>query len=336
MRRLHLEDISKQLGYSKTLISMVLNGKGNQYGISKKTQAKVLETITKLNYSPNKFARSLRTGRSFFIALIVSDISNSFYAKIAKSIEEELSQKGYQLMICSMDENPEKEKELVDMLTNQQGVDGLIIASAQMDNEFYNHPRFIDLPLLFIDRVIPNHKANYVVVDNYGGSLEIVNSLIKGGGYRKLACFAITPIKISTIEDRLSGFIMACSKAGIEKKDAVICEVSFDNTYEDIERSLREFIVTDSIPEAIYALNNQVTLCILKAFKKSEFAALRDIKLASFDDLDVFNIIDKQVLAVSQPLEEIGKSSSLLILDIIAGKQLGNSNIVLSPELINR
>ena len=234
-----------------------------------------------------------------------------------------------------MDENPEKEKELIDLLTNQQGVDGLIVASAQMDNDFYNHPRFADLPILFIDRVIPNHKGNYVVVDNYGGSLEIVNYLINEG-YRKLACFAITPIKLSTIEDRLSGFIRACSKAEIEKKDAVICEVSFDNTYQDIERSLREFIVTDKVPEVIYALNNQVTLCILKALKKSEFAALSDIKLASFDDLDVFNIIDKKVLAVSQPLEEIGKSSSLLILDIIGGKQLGNSNIVLSPQLINR
>lgn len=82
MRKLQLEDLSKQLGLSKTLISMVLNGKGNHYRISKKTQTKVLDEVAKLNYSPNKFAKSRRTGKSNFIGLIVADISNPFYSKI--------------------------------------------------------------------------------------------------------------------------------------------------------------------------------------------------------------------------------------------------------------
>ena len=76
MKRLQLEDLSKQLGYSKTLISMVLNGKADQYGISKKTQAIVVDAVSKLDYTPNKFAKALRTGKSNFIALIVADISN--------------------------------------------------------------------------------------------------------------------------------------------------------------------------------------------------------------------------------------------------------------------
>jgi LacI family transcriptional regulator len=179
MKRLQLEDISKQLGYSKTLISMVLNGKGDQYGISKKTQAAVLKAVAELDYTPNKFARALRTGKSFFVGLIVADISNPFYSTIAKNIESVLFENGYNLMVCSTGENEEHEKRLVEMMINQQGVDGLIVASTFKTAEFYTNTRYASTPFVFIDRVLPLFNANYVVIDNYGGSLEIVNNLVK-------------------------------------------------------------------------------------------------------------------------------------------------------------
>src|SRR6185369_3798139 len=139
MKKLQLEDLSKQLGYSKTLISMVLNGKGNQYGISKKTQALVLDAIAKLNYTPNKFAKSLRTGKSNFIGLIVADISNPFYSTIAKNIENVLFSNQYNLMVCSSEEDEEREKKLIDMMINQQGVDGLIVASTFKNADYLNN-----------------------------------------------------------------------------------------------------------------------------------------------------------------------------------------------------
>ncbi len=205
MKRLQLEDISKQLGYSKTLISMVLNGKGNQYGISKKTQAAVLKAVGELDYTPNKFARALRTGKSFFVGLIVADISNPFYSTIAKNIENVLFEQGYNLMVCSTGENEEHEKRLVEMMINQQGVDGLIVASTFKTAEFYNNIRYASTPFVFIDRVLPLFNANYVVIDNYGGSVEIVTHLVKQN-CKIISCFSITPSYISTIEDRINGY----------------------------------------------------------------------------------------------------------------------------------
>jgi LacI family transcriptional regulator len=335
MKRLQLEDISKQLGFSKTLISMVLNGKGNQYGISKKTQATVLDAIAKLNYAPNKFAKSLRTGKSYFVGLIVSDISNVFYSRVAKSIEKMLSAEGYNLMVCSSDENEDREKTLVEMMVNQQGVDGLIIASTLKNPSFYNHPRLADLPILFIDRVVPNLRANHVVIDNYGGSLDLVNHLIKSGS-RKIVCFAVTPIHLSTIEDRLNGFKIAASKAGLDNGESMIREIGYDTIEEDVEKSLKEFIESKNIPDAIYALNNNVAAAILKVQKKKEFAKLAGVKIACFDDVELFNIINKPVISISQPVEEIGKTSASLVLDIIRGGQNPKSNIVFSTKLIER
>lgn len=313
---------------------MVLNGKGNQYGISKKTQATVLDAIAKLNYSPNKFAKSLRTGKSYFIGLIVTDIANPFYSTIAKNIESVLFESEYNLMVCSTDENEEREKLLVEMMVNQQGVDGLIVASTFKNATFYEQARFSKIPIVFIDRVVPLFNANYVVIDNYGGSLEIVNHLIKKG-CRKIACFAITPLYLSTVEDRLNGYRNAMSKNGIEQEH-LIKPISFDHINEDVEKALRELMESNSAPDAVFALNNHIAVALLKALKKPEFQGISKMEIACFDDIELFNITDKKVVSVSQPIEDIGKNSSALLLNIISGKQTEKSNLVLSTQLIVR
>lgn len=336
MKRLQLEDLSKQLGYSKTLISMVLNGKGNQYGISKKTQAAVLDAVTQLNYTPNKFAKALRTGKSYFIGLIVTDIANPFYSTIAKSIESVLFEHGYNLMVCSTEENEEKEKMLVEMMLNQQGVDGLIVASTFKTPLFYEQPRFSRTPIVFIDRVLPLFNTNYVVIDNYGGSVELVNHLVHSG-YKKIACFCITPSYLSTIEDRVNGYRDAIRRNGLPQDPSMIRHISFEHIDQDVERALNELQEAGTIPDAIFALNNHIAVALLKAMKGKAFRALASqIRIACFDDIELFNIIDQPVVSVSQPVQEIGKNSSQILLDVINGKQMNKSNLVLSTQLIDR
>lgn len=337
MKRLQLEDLSRELGYSKTLISMVLNGKGNQYGISKKTQAAVLDAVAQMDYSPNKFARALRTGKSHFVGLIVADIGNPFYSKIAKNIETVLFNKGYNLMVCSTEENVEKEKKLVDMMINQQGVDGLIIASSCDNADFYNSPRFSKTPIVFIDRVIPLFNANYIVIDNYGGSMEVVNKLLDDG-CKNIACLSITPSYISTIEDRLNGYKGALQKHKHNLNSDLIVNVNFDQIYEDVVNALRLFISKNTKVDAIYALNNHLAVATLKAIKENKDirSHFDKVKIACFDDVELFNLIDKSVLSVSQPIESIGQNASNLILDIIDGKHSNHSNIVLPTNLIER
>lgn len=337
MKRLQLEDLSRELGYSKTLISMVLNGKGNQYGISKKTQAAVLDAVAQMDYSPNKFARALRTGKSFFIGLIVADIGNPFYSKIAKNIETVLFSKRYNLMVCSTEENVEKEKKLVDMMINQQGVDGLIIASSCDNADFYNSPRFSKTPIVFIDRVIPLFNANYIVIDNYGGSMEVVNKLVDED-CKNIACLSITPSYISTIEDRLNGYKGALQKNKLALDQNMIVNVNFDNIYEDVVSALRKYMNANTKIDAIYSLNNHLAVAALKAIKENKDlrSYFDKTKMACFDDVELFNLIDKPVLSVSQPIESIGQNASNLVMDIIDGKHSGHSNIVLPTNLIQR
>ncbi|MCE3228641.1 MAG: LacI family transcriptional regulator [Bacteroidetes bacterium] len=336
MKRLQLEDLSKQLGYSKTLISMVLNGKGNQYGISKKTQTAVLDAVAQLDYTPNKFAKALRTGKSYFVGLIVADISNPFYSTIAKNIEHVLFERGYNLMVCSTEENEEKEKRLVEMMLNQQGVDGVIVSTTFKDSSFYDQPRFAKTPLVFIDRLLPLFNTNYVVIDNYGGSLEIVSHLVKDGS-KKIACLSISPSYLSTIEDRVNGYKDALIKNKLKQDNDLIKMIHFESINADVENAMRELLARHPDLDAVYALNNHIATALLKTLRKKEFENYNGkLKIACFDDIELFNIIDKKVVSVSQPIEEIGKNASLLMLDIIDGKQVNKSNVVLSTKVIER
>mgnify|MGYP002381731020 CR=1 FL=1 len=314
---------------------MVLNGKGNQYGISKKTQALVLDTAARLNYTPNKFAKSLRTGKSYFIGLIVSDISNPFYSTIAKIVEASLFESGYNLMVCSTDENEEREKLLVEMMVNQQGVDGLIVSSVLQHADFYEQARFSKVPMVFIDRVVPLHKANYILADNYGGAIQLVSQLIQQN-CKKIACFAITPLHLSTIEDRINGYKKALSNAGLPIESDMIRSIGFASIASDVEKELRGFMASNTLPDAIFALNNHIAVTLLKLIKQKEFSRFEKVKIACFDDIDLFNIIDKPVTSLAQPVEKIGKLSAEKLLGIIAGTHTLSTSEVLPTHLIAR
>ena len=119
-----LKDIAETLKLSKTTISWVLSGKGDEKGISLATQEKVFQCAKQLNYQPNLLARSLNTGISGTIGLIIPDITDSFYSKVARSIEKEAETQGYSLMICSSESEIERENRMIRLFKAKQ-VDGI-------------------------------------------------------------------------------------------------------------------------------------------------------------------------------------------------------------------
>ena len=133
MKRVSLADIAKSAEVSKSLVSLVLNDRGDDHGISKSTQKKVRKVADKLNYTPNSMARSLRTGKTDTIGLIIADIGNPFFARLARSIEDFAFTKGYHLIFSSSDESAALEGQLIEMMRNRQ-VDGLIISSTLVQN----------------------------------------------------------------------------------------------------------------------------------------------------------------------------------------------------------
>lgn len=334
-----LEDIAKELNVSKTLVSMVINGKGDAYGISKKTQEKVLAKAGEMEYTPNVFARALRTGKSHLIALLVADISNPFYSNIAKYVEKELAQKGYSLMICSTDENVAREEKLISLFAEQQMVDGLIVATASETGEFFKRERLRNYPIVFVDRYLPDINSNYVVANNYQGSYELTDILVHKG-CKNILTFNISPSHISSLTERVNGYKDALNKYNIPYKKENIVEISFNNIEKEVREKLISILKKPRKIDAIYALNNHIATACLHVFNELGFDALKEeMHFASFDDISLFDFVKPPVISVSQPLEQIGIAAANLTLKLIDSKESENTQfekIVLPTSIISR
>jgi LacI family transcriptional regulator len=334
-----LEDIAKELNVSKTLVSMVINGKGDAYGISKKTQEKVLSKAGEMEYTPNVFARALRTGKSHLIALLVADISNPFYSNIAKYIEKELASKGYNLMICSTDENVEREEKLISLFAEQHMIDGLIIATTNTSGEYFKKERLRNFPIVFIDRYLTDIESNYVVANNYQGSLEITELLVKKG-CKNILALNITPSHISSLTERVKGYKDALKKYDILFNDENLLEISFDNIQNDLREQLTNRLKNGQKIDAIYTLNNHIATACLNVFNEIGFDAKKEgVYFASFDDISLFDFVKPNIISVSQPVEKIGIEAANLALHLIDNKGIDSSTfkkIVLPTSIISR
>lgn len=315
MKKVSLADVAKSLGVSKTLVSLVLNGKGDEKGINKDTQQRVRDKVKELNYKPNQFARGLRVGKSNTIGLVVADISNAFYAKMCRSIEDHCTLNGYNLIICSSDEKPEKESELIGMLIDRQ-VDGLIISTTQKNNSDIKMLKKNDFPFVLIDRNVDAIDTNYVVVDNIDGAKQVVNHLVKLGNER-IGHITITPAHISTIKERVEGYKQALRDNGIPASNKLIKEVSFDNLKADVKKQVKDLLAPPNKVTALFVANNNIAVACLESLNELGMRIPQDVALVSFDDIDAFNLCYPPVTAIDQPIGEMGKKAVDIILDEI-------------------
>lgn len=312
VKKTSLADVAKSLGVSKTLVSLVLNGKGDAHGISSETQQKVREKISELNYKPDALARGFRIGKTNTIGLIVSDISNRFYARIARNIEDSAWQHGHSVVICSTDEIIEKELAQIRLLRERK-VDGLIISSSQQDATFFNELAASGLPHVMIDRTFDAMRSANVSVDNAGGARLAAMHLIEQG-IRSAAIISITPEHISTIRDRISGFESALLEADITIPQKWHIRAPFEQIDEAMKTRLEEIFGSDQKPEAIFTLNNNLTTTCLKHLRNLSVKIPDDVVLIGFDDVSYFGFTQPSITAIAQPIDLICERAFDLLL----------------------
>jgi LacI family transcriptional regulator len=317
-KKISLSDIAASLGVSKTLVSMVLNNRADEKGISKDTQKRVWEKVKEMNYKPNMMARGLRLGRSNTIGLIVSDIANPFYARIARYVENYLEPKGYSMMICSTDEDIEKEARLIRMLKDRQ-IDGLIISSSQKNSKEFKSMMEEKYPFVLIDRTMADLKTNSVAVDNFRGAYDAISHLMKQG-YKNIAAFAVSPVHVSTINDRIEGYLRCIKDNGLTYGKKLLVEIPFTDVKNSVKYQLSNILYGKEKVEAIFAVNNNIAITCLEMLNEMKVRIPEDIGFVCFDDLEVFKFSRPSITAVSQPIDEICKNAVEILLEEIINK----------------
>ncbi|PKP32259.1 MAG: LacI family transcriptional regulator [Bacteroidetes bacterium HGW-Bacteroidetes-16] len=334
MKKKSLSDIARSLNVSKTLVSFVLNDQGDKNGISSKTQKIVLERAREMNYKPNHMARGLRLGKTQTLGLIVADISNTFYAKMAKKIEEVANQHHYNLIFCSSDENPEKEIELINMLKERQ-VDGIIISTTQKNGAVFSWLKKENYPFVLIDRKLPKLTSNFAGVDNFTGAYEATEQLIKNG-YRKIGLLKISPTYLSTIADRERGYRSALKNNGIRANNKLIRTINCSDIRQQVRAVLSELLEPPYKIDALFSVNNNITVACMEYLNEMNINIPLDVAMVSFDDIDLFRLSCPTITAVAQPVEEIGECAVNILLDEINGLTTDKKQVLLPVKLIKR
>ena len=298
-KRTSLNDIAKALNVSKATVSFVLNGKGDQFNISKNKQELVKAKAEELSYVPNFFAKSLSQGETKTIGLVLPDISNPFYAEICKIIQENLYASGYNTFIVNTNDDVEVEKVLMNELI-QRSIDGMIISPSNTIEELIPILRSTHIPVVFTDRP-GDHEADFVGVDNLIEAKKLIDSYsVKP---KRISIFLSSPSDVSTIHDRVEGIKIACEEQSIEFE-----YVDLSEEQSSIDDLIKEQI--DKGSDSFVTLNNSSTYSVLIAIKSLKIEIPKNVRLISFGDNPAFEHMEVPVSAIRQPIIDIANQTA--------------------------
>lgn len=338
MKSASIKDIADSLKVSKTLVSLVLNKKGTQYGISLATQKKVLEKAKELNYKPNRMAQGLRLGQSKSIGLIIPDISNPFYSKISRFIGDYVDQQGYNLMIYNTDEDEKKEKSIIQNLLESH-VDGIILTSTSMQLDDIVQLNQNNIPYVLVDRRLEDIETNYVGIDNYKGAVEAIEYLINKGS-KRIANISVGPAFVSSLEDRKKAYKDTLEKHKINYNPDLDLMVSYNHLETELQVQLKALFESPEKPDALFVANNKLAIETLKNLKDLNINIPNDVLVVCFDNIPLFDILPFPITAMAQPIPQICLNATQLLFKEINNKKavtpLKKEQIILSADLIVR
>lgn len=275
---------------------------------------KVLKAAKKLNYTPNMTAGSLRrtNGKTNTIGILLEDISNPFSASLYRIYEDYAAENGYIILAGSLDEQPERELELVNLFISRR-VDGLLIAPSGNNHAYLKGEVAKGMHFGFIDRPPVNFEADTVLSTNREGSFEAVKHLISFG-HTRILFLGDDPV-IYTAHERYEGYAKALKQAKITSDKRLVLRglASEEEAIAEVRKVLR----SENAPTAIYASQNLLTWVAMKALRAEKLE--EKVALVGFDDLPGAELLRPAVTLVKQNLAEMGRRSIEMLFNRIKG-----------------
>lgn len=298
-KRLSIKDIANELKVAKSTVSFVLNGKAKEKRISDELAGKILSFIEKNGYEPNQIARSLSTGKTKMICLMVEKISDYFFSHIAFLLEELAYKKGYKIIFCSTENDTDKAKELLHTMRNRY-VDGYIVTPSPGIEKEIRELMQDNIPVVLFDRYFPDLPTDYVILDNYRGTYAAVNYLAKEN-CRKIGFVTLDSAQ-TQMEDRMRGYLKA-----LEENDlgAASLKIPFGSATGEMTAIIRNFLIDNNKLDALVFATNYLALSGIKALNELKIRFPDDILIIAFDDHEIFELYNPNISAVAQPMEKL-------------------------------
>ncbi|MEM7486890.1 MAG: LacI family DNA-binding transcriptional regulator [Bacteroidota bacterium] len=327
-KRVSLKDIAKKAGVSIATVSYVLSKQKNS-GVSAEVSDKIRKIAKELNYRPNQIAKSLQSGKSHTIGLIVADISNPFFAQIARIIEDEAKKNGYTVIFGSSDEKASKSGDLIKFLLNRQ-VDGFIIAPSEASENQLRNLKEQKVPFVLIDRYFPNMETNFVTINNQKAAFDAIKRL-KENGKERIGMIAYDT-QLHHMQERVKGYKDAITSE--EYEDQLLHEVEFSKTKESVPKAIDELLNGAHPIDAIFFATNTLGITGLKHLNERNIKVPDDIAVIVFDESEAFDFFYCPLTYVKQPLPDLAKKAVNVLVEQIDKPSHKLSKIQLEAELI--
>jgi LacI family transcriptional regulator len=323
-----LKDIAERVGVTESTISRVLNGIPKA---SKETRDEIFQVAAELGYKPNQIARSLVTKKTHTIGLIISDLSNTYFARVASGIEKIASKYDYSLIISTTGGEENEELKYINLLKEKQ-VDGILFASGRMPESCKKLLRETEIPTVVVAREVEEALPS-VHIDNVKESYRAVKYLINSG-HTKIAMISGAANDKESGLYRIQGYKQALNDNNLAIREDLIVEGDFK--LQSGIKAMKEILKKDDSITAVFAASDEMGVGAIKAIKKAGLKVPEDISVVGFDNNIISLASDPELSTISQPEEELGWHAMEMLYKVINGENLAEKKIYLPCKFIKR
>lgn len=341
-----INDVAEAAGVSRATASRVLGRYGS---VSDEAAEAVRAAARKVGYRVNTVARSMITGRTNTIGVVLPDVQNSFFVRTLRGASDLARERGYDVLLSNTDEKVELEREAVELMRDRR-VDGLLVCPADPGEADYLQPvQEADEYVVLLDRSVGTVDVPCVGIDNRAAGYEATRVLLEAG-HRRIAfvsglarefmdrALANAPDMSNPLESpsegRAVGHCRALLEAGIAPDPSLLIPTSF--THESVRLAVSKLLDSGDNVTAILTTDSLLTLGALRGIQTSGWSVPEDISLVGFDDADWIMVVEPQITVLEQPAYEIGAMAARLLIDRIDGKPTNGEDILLPTKLIKR
>lgn len=325
-----IKDVARQAGVSVTTVSRVLNGE--KY-VKDDLKNKVKQAIEELGYSPSHIARSLVRKKTNLIGVIVPDLTSSFYSTILSSIEETASRNGYNLLVCNIIEDIDKEYKYLNVF-NEMRVDGIIIMHEKLNDEIRQFINKVNIPLIFSSVKPVEQNFMSVIIDDYAAAYDAAKYLIELG-HERIAFIGGDMRDVTSGQSRYAGF-----RAALEDNQIAV-EVNYfrfgDYKTNSGYELTKELLACNPLPTAIFAVSDDMAVGAMNCIHDHQLKVPEHISVIGFDGSQITDLVRPRLTSMEQPIQEMGKATVHSLIQLISDKKaIHQEDLILRHNLVIR
>ncbi|WP_404329565.1 catabolite control protein A [Mesobacillus maritimus] len=319
-------DVAREANVSMATVSRVVNGNPNVKPITRK---KVMEVIDRLGYRPNAVARGLASKKTTTVGVIIPDISSTFFAELARGIEDIATMYKYNIILSSSDQNKDKELHLLNTMLGKQ-VDGIVFMGGNITAEHVEEFKKSPVPIVLAGSIEESETVPSVNIDYEQGILDAVQLMVEKG--HKRVAFVVGPLlePINQVK-KLSGYKKAIEQAGYDFDENLVVEG--DYTYDSGIEAIEKLLEMEDKPTAIIVGSDEMALGVVHGAVDKGYSVPGDFEVISSDNTRLALMVRPQLTTIVQPLYDIGAVAMRLLTKLMNKEEVDDQTVVLPHRI---